>query len=80
MFVAYPNIASEDMRPDLKQFVLSLICVEVTLNKVQFAYLKALEVNPDIFTKMDLIPDVISSGLFWTVLQSVGKCHFGLNV
>ncbi len=32
------------------------------LNKVQLAYLNALEVNPDIFTKMDLTPDGISSG------------------
>jgi transposase len=32
------------------------------LNKVQLAYLDALEVNPDIFTKIDLMPDGIRSG------------------
>ena len=32
------------------------------LNKVQLAYLNALEVNPGIFTKIDLMPEAISSG------------------
>ena len=32
------------------------------LNKVQLAYLNALEVNPGIFTEIDLMPEAISSG------------------
>src|ERR1039457_5785300 len=32
------------------------------LNKVQLAYLNALEVCPDIFTKIDVMPDGIRSG------------------
>jgi transposase len=32
------------------------------LNKVQLAYLKALEVNPGIFTEIDLMPEALRSG------------------
>ena len=32
------------------------------LNKVQLAYLNALEVNPGIFTEIDLMPEAIRSG------------------
>ena len=32
------------------------------LNKVQLAYLNALDVNPSIFTEIDLMPDGVRSG------------------